>query len=136
MCEPDQLITVAIRPCGACGAGLFDGINFCRLCGARQLILSGSISTKGQLPGEAGPQASRDDLSTTRVSRPILYHPISGPLVRAVASGVPAAMSQSPAREFPKRMLLALMTIPIWVMIILLSPIDAYTSAKIIGQRI
>jgi hypothetical protein len=33
-------------------------------------------------------------------------------------------------------MLLALMAVPIWVMIILLSPIDAYASAKIIGQRV
>jgi hypothetical protein len=30
----------------------------------------------------------------------------------------------------------ALMAVPIWVMIILLSPIDAYASAKIIGQRV
>jgi hypothetical protein len=33
-------------------------------------------------------------------------------------------------------MLLALMAIPIWLMIILLSPLDAYASAKIIGNRI
>jgi len=33
-------------------------------------------------------------------------------------------------------MLSALMTIPIWVMIILLSPLDAYASAKIIGSRL
>jgi hypothetical protein len=31
---------------------------------------------------------------------------------------------------------LALMAIPIWLMIILLSPLDAYASAKIIGNRI
>jgi hypothetical protein len=35
-----------------------------------------------------------------------------------------------------KRILLALMAIPIWVMIILMSPLDAYASAKIIGSRI
>jgi hypothetical protein len=28
------------------------------------------------------------------------------------------------------------MAIPIWVMIILMSPLDAYASAKIIGSRI
>ena len=136
MCESDQAITVAIRPCGACGVGLLDGSNYCRSCGARQKIQSGSISTTGEGPGYAGRLASTGDLSTARVSQPILYHPVSGPLVRAVAQGVPAAMSKSPARQFSKRMLLALMAIPIWVMIILLSPLDAYTSAKIIGQRI
>jgi hypothetical protein len=64
------------------------------------------------------------------------YHPVSGPLVKALAAGVPTRTSLSTTGGVTKRMLLALMTIPIWVMIILLSPLDAYASAKIIGQRV
>lgn len=136
MYEPDHSFTVPVRPCGACNAMLLESSNFCRCCGARQRIQSELKSKTDNLASETSVPASSGQLETRRVSQPILYHPVSGPLVRAVASGVPAALSGSPAREFPKRMLLALMAIPIWVMIILLSPIDAYTSAKIIGNRI
>ena len=128
MYEANHSFTVPVMPCVACKAVLLECSNFCRSCGARQTLQSELKSTTGKLPGET--------LKTRRVSQPILYHPVSGPLVRAVAAGVPAALSGSPAREFPKRLLLALMAIPIWLMIILLSPIDAYTSAKIIGNRI
>jgi hypothetical protein len=74
--------------------------------------------------------------ATTRIAGPKLYHPVSGPLVKAVIAGVPARPQHSRVSSVSKRMLLALMAIPIWVMIILLSPLDAYASAKIIGNRI
>ena len=121
--------TVAIKPCCACGAALLEESRFCRLCGARQLEALDIFTTKS----EAGVRSS---YNTSKLSAQIPYHPVSGPLVRAVAQGVPASASQSVARDFPKRLLFALMAIPIWVMIILLSPIDAYASAKIIGQRV
>jgi hypothetical protein len=74
--------------------------------------------------------------ATTRLSQQALYHPVSGPLVNAVVAGVPAHIPLSPASSASKKILLALMAIPIWVMIILLSPLDAYASARIIGNRI
>jgi hypothetical protein len=56
--------------------------------------------------------------------------------MKAVVATVPASASDAPANRVGKRLLLGLMTVPIWVMIILLSPLDAYMSAKIIGSRI
>ena len=144
--------TVAIKPCCACGVGLLEESNFCRLCGARQLNLLG-MSLSEALPWERShpclppsreAPAGRDacaprpmeSYKTSKLSQPILYHPVSGPLVKAVAEGVPASASHSVPRELPRKVLFALMAIPIWVMIILLSPLDAYASAKIIGHRI
>ena len=135
MCESDQAVTVAIYPCGTCGAGLIEACRFCRSCGARQTqpVAASSIPALSTDETDRGrPQV----YETTRLSQDKLYHPVSGPLVRAVAAGVPANASQSQMGNVTRRMLLALMAIPIWVMIILLSPLDAYTSAKIIGTRI
>lgn len=137
MYESDQTTTVAIKPCPSCGAGLVDETKFCRSCGARQ---SHSMTPDSHTIVSAG-NAEREPLqlqhyATRRLSEQKLYHPVSGPLVNAVVAGVPASVPGSPASSFSKRMLLALMAIPIWVMIILLSPLDAYTSAKIIGNRI
>jgi hypothetical protein len=134
--DPADQETVAIKPCCACGIGLLEESNFCRLCGERQLSSPGSSAADARAGAGNGQHASLERYETSKLSHPILYHPVSGPLVKAVAEGVPACASHSVPRELPKRVLFALMAIPIWVMIILLSPIDAYASAKIIGQRI
>jgi len=126
--------TVAIKSCCACGAALVEENKFCRQCGASQPELHALRPASTEV--RASEPASVESFKTTKLQRQILYHPVSGPLVKAVVAGVPANASRTPATRLHKRMLLALMAIPIWVMIILLSPIDAYASAKIIGQRI
>ncbi|MEK6287758.1 MAG: zinc ribbon domain-containing protein [Acidobacteriota bacterium] len=133
MCESEQTTTVAIKPCRSCGAGLIEDSRFCRSCGAGQTeTLPPSFPVA---PVDNANPEPIQNYATTRLSQK-LYHPVSGPLVNAVATGVPASVGRSPAGSFSKRMLLALMAIPIWVMIILLSPLDAYASARIIGSRI
>jgi hypothetical protein len=144
--------TVPIKPCCGCGVGLLEESIFCRLCGARQFNSPG-VGLSEALPREcrhpslplllatpagrdACPPRAMESYKTSKLSHPILYHPVSGPLVKAVVEGVPACASHSVPRELPKKVLFALMAFPIWVMIILLSPLDAYASAKIIGQRI
>jgi hypothetical protein len=134
MYESDQTNTVAIRPCQSCSALVTDESKFCRLCGAAQTypLTTGSLTTISVAPvGELARHYATNPLSQQK-----LYHPVSGPLVGAVVAGVPVRTRLSPATSLSKRLLLALMAIPIWVMIILLSPLDAYTSAKIIGNRI
>jgi len=130
----DNTTTEPISHCQSCGAGLCIESRFCRYCGAEQL----RHETR---QGETVPiNNTSDDLLeryvTRRMTTPKLYHPVSGPLVKAVIAGVPATAPQSRLSNLSKRILPALMAIPIWVMIILLSPLDAYTSAKIIGNRI
>lgn len=135
MYESDQSTTIAIKPCQSCSSGILEESKFCRLCGAAQ---SYSLPTDSLTPIPQGPVGvkSTNRYVTTPLSPRGQYHPVSGPLVNAVIAGVPARTQPSPAGTLSKRMLLALMSIPIWVMIILLSPLDAYTSAKIIGNRI
>ena len=134
MYESDQTTTVAIKPCRSCGAGLIEESRFCRLCGACQSHALPPSSPAIVSVGYSWPEPLQQ-YATAYVSHQ-LYHPVSSPLVDAVSAGVPASVSGSRRGGLPKRMLLALMAIPIWLMIILLSPLDAYASAKIIGNRI
>ena len=134
MYEGDQTTTVEIKPCRSCGAGLIDKSNFCRSCGAPQTCPL-PTSSETSISFSSGPEPC-GHYSTRPLSVQKLYHPVSGPLVSAVVAGVPASLPRSSASSLSKRILLALMAIPIWVMIILMSPLDAYASAKIIGSRI
>jgi hypothetical protein len=129
MYESDDTTTVSIKLCRSCGAGLLDESRFCRSCGVATSDLS-------PLEPRTNVRAESLQYTTNPLSRKELYHPVSGPLVSAVVAGVPASAQHSPSGPLSKRILLALMALPIWVMIILLSPLDAYQSAKIIGNRI
>ncbi len=131
MSHAEPTTTLALRLCAACGAGLTAESKFCRWCGAR-LTADADRTEVLSFDTLASPAAYR----TAPLAPTNRYHPVSGPLVKALAAGVPTRTSPSTSEGLTKRMLLALMTIPIWVMIILLSPIDAYASAKIIGQRV
>jgi hypothetical protein len=129
MYESDETTTVAIKHCRSCGAGLLDDSRFCRSCGIAQ-------SDSSPLQYGTNVRDESFQYTTNPLSRKELYHPVSGPLVSAVVAGVPTSAHPSPSGPLSKRILLALMALPIWVMIILLSPLDAYQSAKIIGNRI
>lgn len=131
MTQAEQKTTVTIIPCSACRAGMTEDSKFCRWCGAR-LTVDPDQTERLSFGAPASPGAYR----TTPLAPLNLYHPVSGPLVKAVIAGVPTRTSLSTTGGLTKRMLPALMAVPIWVMIILLSPIDAYASAKIIGQRV
>jgi len=135
MYKSDQTTTVAIKPCRSCGAGLIEESRFCRVCGASQSHVLPSSSPTIVSVGCSWSEPLQQ-YATAYLSQQKLYHPVSGPLVNAVSTGVPASVSGSRRGPLSKRMLLALMAIPIWLMIILLSPLDAYASAKIIGNRI
>jgi hypothetical protein len=85
---------------------LLESDKFCRWCGAAQVY------------------------TTTR-----LYHPISGPLVEAMV-GAGSKETSALCGSFTRRLVLALISIPIWMLIILLSPLDAYASAKALTGRL
>lgn len=129
--EQNQTTTLSIKACNACGIGIIEQSKFCRLCGAPQEIeIDKSMSTTRPV------SEPTTQFTTTRLSTGPRYHPVSGPLVKAVVSGVPANLQETTGATVSRRILLTLMAIPIWVMIILLSPLDAYASAKIIGNRV
>ena len=128
MFNSHDAITVAVKACTSCGGGLLEYDKFCRWCGARQLDLLAShklnsAPSMNLTPGERSPY------TTSALDQQAgLLNRVSGPLVSAVIAslaGSPDAQSQ-----FVKRAILALISIPIWLIIILLSPLDAYAAAK------
>jgi hypothetical protein len=120
--------TVPIKACSSCSAGLLDRDKFCRWCGARQP----ACSATGPALESTSPIDDSRDYRTTALASHDVYHPISGALVNAVIHG-----ASSHARSgLTSRLILALISIPIWMIIVLLSPLDAYASAKILAERV
>jgi hypothetical protein len=65
-----------------------------------------------------------------------VYRRVSGPLVNAVVTGALAAPSADNQSAFIKRVILALISIPIWLIIVLLSPLDAYAAVKNLAGQV
>ena len=116
--------TVGLNECLSCSLGILETDKFCRWCGASQ-ILKPMDSTVTLL--EASAYATSVLTSAPRAD---VYRRVSGPLVSAVVSGAlagPAIEKSSPAIS---RLIVALISIPVWLIIVLLSPFDAYAAVR------
>ena len=124
--DEDRTKTMAARACRVCDTRLLEHDSFCRWCGARQTIDLGTnggshirITSLHQIP------------SGDQMRSPICpYHPVSGPLVRAIADNVSANLTSQRRERVVRRVIQALVSIPIWLVFVLLSPFDAYAAAK------
>jgi hypothetical protein len=112
--DPSQVGAKDLRLCQDCQYEARAQDKFCRRCGAK---LDGSQT--GNEVGSPAPQPAQSD---------------SGALAVAVGAGVTSNTGRihSPVARC---MLSALISIPIWLIIILLSPIEAYTSARSVARQ-
>jgi hypothetical protein len=62
-------------------------------------------------------------------------HRVSGSLIGALTNGVSASATDYPLNRGVRRVIAVLISIPIWLIIILLSPLDAYTAAKAVTNQ-
>lgn len=132
MDELRQARTVALKACSACSSGLLEYDRFCRWCGACQPEASSAMFKEAQGVQRSG-AIQQPSIPITVVlsqaARAEVYRRISGPLVSAAVTGALGGSTEHQSR-FIKRVTLALISIPIWLMIVLLSPLDAYAAVK------
>jgi predicted amidophosphoribosyltransferase len=123
--DRSQIETKDLRLCGVCRAEPHERDKFCRRCGARL-----DTSVEAQSVGAAFSSA-RDTSSLPQY----MYTLVSGRLLAAAASSLSLHVAPLRNRLF-KWLISALLSIPIWLIIVLLSPLDAYTTAKTITKQI
>lgn len=115
--------------CHLCGSSGLAYDKFCRHCGTRQ----GAETKAFETPDSLAPTTGFDE-SPSYLTAPIkaedLYRAISGPLVKSVTGSLTSKKTARLKSRWSRNVILALISIPIWLMIILLSPFDAYIAAK------
>ncbi|HYP26535.1 MAG TPA: hypothetical protein VE262_07450 [Blastocatellia bacterium] len=141
MIDTDHIDTVAVKLCAACGGGLLERDKFCRWCGVCQQVNKSELkeSTFKRAMTAPGNNNSTSLYTTTSLEQVKLragfYRPVSGPLVSAVLSGVSTGHTRPLYSRLLRKAIFALVSIPIWLMIILLSPIDACAAAIEISRE-
>lgn len=127
----DSEETSKLTKCRECGAGLFGSDRFCRTCGVSQTD-HGILAPSEGLGGPDGRLKSA--LPTTQMSIRESYRQVSGPLIESVSLGVHAAETIRLHGRAGRILIFALVSIPMWLLIIFLSPLDAYAAAKCIAH--
>ena len=136
MSTPDMEVTIPVKACNACSGGLLERDKFCRWCGAPQtLSLIPAAVRQGRVPSDSL-SLYTTSAALGRASGDIRsYRKISGPLLHALAAGMSRDRSTEPMGRVVRAVVQALVSIPIWLMIVLLSPVDAYIAAKSISRE-
>jgi len=125
--DETQEKTVAIKLCHRCGSGLLEFDRFCRRCGIHQR----DEHTLAIMPE---PSAYKTSMLATCTEGDV-YRRVSAPLVNLVVSGALAGHSIETKSVVLKRVILALISIPVWLMIVLLSPLDAYAAVRNLARQ-
>src|SRR5262249_6782301 len=108
----------AVKQCRRCGALLPDTHNFCRSCGISQL-------DRGE--ATAGSRGNDVNLIPNRLETSQL---LSEALVRSLTKSLAIKTAPFRCNRFGTSLVAALTIIPIWLLIVLLSPLDAYVAAR------
>jgi hypothetical protein len=126
------------RLCHACSGQVFGNDRFCRTCGVRQTEqVAGSFAginnsvSLAVTKGVSSPPA----YVTARLGPKGGYQSFSGSLVKLITESVTATNTARLKSRWSKRLALAVISIPIWLLIVLLSPFDAYVAAKMAVER-
>jgi ribosomal protein L40E len=126
---PENTETADLMLCHACGAEQPGRDKFCRRCGASQRLPNGPVAGVTRDSGSFAHE-------TRRLPGIKHYDSFSGALVKMVAQGVSARGASTLANRWTMRLAGMLVTVPLWLMIMLLSPLDAYLAARTIARRI
>ena len=140
----DPEATVSVKPCSACGFGLLENARFCRQCGSKQVETSISalfLGPQEDLPGATSgdlaglPQSYQTTLLSKSTADESPYRSISGPLVSALVRSMSSTAPAGFCGRLLRKAFSTLISISIWLMMVLLSPIDAYLASRSVWAR-
>ncbi len=126
MTAPQLAKTIGLKACQVCAGDLIESDHFCRWCGVEQ---NGKCT--------AVQSADLADYETVTLRQEVL-----APMT--ISQQLVSSMTQQAAARttaFGKHWLMAgvialLIAVPFWLLIILLSPLDAYVAARAASSRV
>lgn len=129
MYETRQNNSSALDLCPDCQAATHERDRFCRHCGAELGARTRMLAVAERPTTELNSAPSR--YATAPLAALPERRPVSAPMVKFVTTELPKLNGN----RFARRATLTLIALPIWLMMILLSPFDAYAATKAVGER-
>src|SRR5215510_17374 len=127
MTYTQKIKTVAFKRCPTCAKELLARDRFCRHCGVTQNDSCVTAALTSDLSGYETKTLSENTAT---------YQSLSGTLINIVAQGLSAISLSCCASRGLRRLIAVIATVPIWLLIVLLAPVEAYAAAKTITKRL
>ena len=132
--DPSTSDTRDLKVCLVCITEARERDCFCRRCGASLSVTLIPRASSKLTSGSLNYGNSSQRYNTFPLAPANTYHCVSRSLVNIITTGVSANTAGFLDNHLIRRVILALLLIPIWLIIILLSPLDAYVTAKTIAE--
>ena len=138
MFEQETAETTDFRRCQACGVAQRDRDKFCRRCGVSQSLRFEPLNCMtGDGPDSVVGGADRSGRETALLtSGGTLRRSYSGKLVGKVTNELSEHTSSFHANRWAMLLISLLVAAPLWLMIVFLSPLDAYVAAKDLAKQV
>jgi hypothetical protein len=117
----EEIETTALNQCHGCGAEQLMLDKFCRRCGTRRF---NSYNTSSDLAHARACETKPLQSGEQRCQS------FSGQLIHVVAQTMSARTGTRNHSRGLQRLICTLITIPIWMLIVMLSPLDAIAAAR------
>ena len=128
MFAPEMTETIGLTQCHTCRAELLESDKFCRRCGLNQSLCTAPLTVVDGY-GDSFEYETRPLRGGANRGGSF-----SGTLVNLLTQSVSERTSGCGANRWTMRLVGALVMAPLWVMIVLLAPLDAYVAAKAIAK--
>ena len=115
--------TVALTKCRSCTAPMKASDNFCRSCGTNQNTFVLGSRPRGQ--------RDSDPLSRSLKTTPM----VTDSLARRLTETVAIRTAPFASSRLGTCVVAALITLPVWLMIVLLSPLEAFATARALSTN-
>src|SRR5262245_39752497 len=138
MFEQETAETTDFGKCQACGAAQRERDKFCRRCGVSQSLRFEQLNCMtGAVADSVVGSADRSGRDTALLtSGGTLRRSYSGKLVGKVTNELSEYTSLFRANRWAMLLISLLVAAPLWLMIVLLSPLDAYVAAKDLAKQV
>jgi ribosomal protein L40E len=142
MFEQERAETTDLTVCRACGAEQLDRDKFCRRCGVSQhRVVDQEVSVPRSVSQSVSyaimESADRSGCDTGALSGSgTLRRSYSGPLVGLVSQKLSEETSSFRANRRVMLLISVMVAVPLWLIIVLLSPLDAYMAAKDLAKQV
>jgi ribosomal protein L40E len=146
MFEQERAETTDLTLCRVCGAEQPDRDKFCRRCGVSQNRTGDQlVSIRRGVSHSVSPSISYDVIASADRSgcdtgalsgSGTLRRSYSGPLVGIVSQKLSEETSSFRANRWVMLLISMMVAVPLWLMIVLLSPLDAYVAAKDLARQV
>lgn len=123
----------AFEVCLQCQAVIHEHDRFCRHCGIDLDEPAGTLATANLRVRQitTGLRNGSSPYATVPFAGFDGRRPISGPLVKLMTT----ELTMPNRNPFTRRAMFVLIAFPIWLMMVLLSPLDAYAAMKAIARQ-